>query len=222
MNLSDFKTEPSWSDFSQLFQSIDTEDWKYFDGVLIPIKNLHHTYLCDNEFEFIDYFKTNKPVANEIVKSKYVEWRILFLNFLLDIKELVPLYFPKIRYCISNFRKSLFERNTQTKLTNEWNMSELAFSSINIDFRLSSSEFNFICELLGNDKTRFCLSSIEIHLNSLSECIILLDLFLGCPELSYICLIYYDKDEKWETNEEVIRNFRKSYGFIWEIDIIKA
>ena len=160
---------------------------------------------------------------NQLFTRKHIEIRIENLNSLLKINKLFPDDFSFI-----NFE---YEKNFSIKMS-EYSISEMMDNSDWINWKfikihkspnLSSDEFQFWWKVLSSKRTRFNLTRISLRFSLLSECLIVLSLCWGCPELQYVTLRYFEADAENEDKavEQAKREFRQKFELIQILHIRK-
>ena len=160
---------------------------------------------------------------NQLFKVKHIKLRIKNWDRLLEINKLFPDDFYQI-----NFE---YHNNCSTDMS-EYSISEIMDNSdwINLKFiqiykstNLSSNEFQFWWKVLSSKRTRFNLTRIYLKFSLLSECLTVLSLCSGCPELQYVELHYFESDAENEDEavEQAKREFIQKFGFIQNLIIRK-
>ena len=217
MRISFYEKHGTSSKISCIFK-IERKNAK-LDGFIIPLKYLDHTNFYD--FSLLDKIKENQITANEILKARHVDLTIRLLDEVLEIKEMFPDCPPHINYSFDNWNKTTMLSCTENEAINRFGKIECGFSSITVNHKLSSEELKLVYGLLCSRRTRFNISYICIHLNSLSECLKVLSMCTSCPELEHIDLYYYTSNVK--NKEDVInkakKKFRRQFGIIKHLEI---
>ena len=160
---------------------------------------------------------------NQLFKVKHIKLRIKNWDRLLEINKLFPDDFYQI-----NFE---YHNNCSTDMS-VYSISEIMDNSdwINLKFiqicklnKLTPDEFQFWWMMLRFGKTRFNLTFICLKFSLLSECLTVLSLCLGCPELQYVELHYFEADAENidEAVEQAKREFIQKFGFIQNLIIRK-
>ena len=141
---------------------------------------------------------------------------------MLEIRELFHnSYF--INYSIIRYDKVSIIKSTDITVISDIISIEPIFSSISIHHILSSEEFKLIWELIQSRRTRFKISYINLKFKLLSKCLNMLSLCRDCPELQFIYFEYLESDVKYghTARDNAIKDFRKKFGFISMLSIIK-
>ena len=219
--VSRFKTEEKLCEYDEQFSDLTIDGIAKYNGFLIPLKNLHHSHFDMIHNKFIDYFEENKTMLNELIKARHTTWQVQYLDQILKIKHLISVPYFYINYYLSNIQSDLFWKGLCFGSVKELKLQELAFSSIDIYFVLSSDDFELICKVLSSPRTKFSLLSIKLFLNNLSEWLSILSLCAGFHELRDIYLNYTHKDIEDDGLKWTIKQFRNRFGFIENVIIIR-
>ena len=106
LKISEFKTISSPFEFNQNFEHVNINSLTKNIGLIIPLKFLDQAYFYEDT-EFINLWKVNQKVVNEILKAKDVAWNIMFPDDLLEIKEMFPDSVSHIEYSCFNWFSSI-------------------------------------------------------------------------------------------------------------------
>ena len=212
-----------WSahDTNKQFADLGVEHQFRDDGLIIPMgySNKIFIELGDSELELFNQFKD----INQVFKEKHFELKIWNLGRLLEINKLLPNHFCHINFEYFDDRSEDMKEYSESEIIDNPDWVNLKFVHIFQLNKLSPHEFQFWWKVLGSSKTRFNLTSIHLNFNSLSECLTVLSLCSGCPELKYIDLRYWEADAENEDEvvEQAKKEFRQNFWFIQNLDICK-
>ena len=220
----------SCSGFKEIFKENDINkqlsdlgaEYQFKDnGLIIPMRYSNRIFfeLCDSE---LDYLNQNKDI-NKIFKEKHIELKIGNLYRLLEINKLLPDNFSNINFKYIDYCSTEIADYSISEIMDSLDWNDLKFIEIYKSYILSPDEFHFWWKMLCSKKSRFNLYSIFLKFNLLSECLTLLSLCSGCPELKFVSLKYLrtDAENEHEIIEQAERDFRQRFGFIWNVIISK-
>ena len=192
------------------------------NGLIIPMGYSNRIFIDLND-KNLDYLNQYKNIY-KIFKEKQIELTIHDLGRLLEISKLLPDDFSRINFKYYNYDKLIIEEYLISLITNNLNWSNLKFKEICQSSTLSPDGFQFWWMMLRLRRTKFNITSIDLKLSLLSECLSILTLCLNCPELKSVKLRYEEEDIKYkdEVIENAQRQFRQEFGFIQEVEIRKC
>ena len=186
-------------------------------------KKLNQIYiLCLTGITYL-WFSLLFESDSKILAKKNINWKVSFIDQLLEINQFVPDSFPSICYSIYSrgLQSSLWRAEIDT--LDKAYLFEFAFSSIQLNFKLLDEELSLVKELLWSQRTRFNLSDIYLHFRRLSDWLSILDLWADWQELRYIDFKYFETDvqDEQEVIKTEIRAFKSKFGFIQKVKIYK-
>ena len=97
LELLDKNTETYWNEFEKRLANLYLKTDS--NGFLVPLNTLYQTDLYFEE-GFVESFKSNQIVASEIWTAKKINWEVHLVDELLEIKQLIPSNFSRIKYSI--------------------------------------------------------------------------------------------------------------------------
>ena len=156
----------------------------------------------------LDYLIQYKDIYKAF-KEKQIELTINSLGRLLEINELIPDDFTRINFKYSDRHSAKIEEYSISEIMDDLDWSNLKFNEIFQSSTVLSDEFQFWWMILRSRKTRFNITSINLKLSLLSECLNALSLCLNCPELKSLNLRYEEDDiecvdwSNWERTKAV-------------------
>ena len=191
------------------------------DGFVVPMEYFNKIF-----FE-LDYF--NLEVLNQykninnIFKEKHIGITIGNLGRLLEINKLFPDDFSKFSFKYNDELSTDKSEYSISEILDNLDWINLKFIEIYQSSILLSNQFQFWWNMLRSRRTRFSLTLIHLEFSLLSECLTVLSLCSGCPELKSIRLRYLkiDIDNKQDTVEHAKREFIKKFGPIQNLTITK-
>ena len=191
------------------------------DRLIIPMGYSNRIFI-QLEDENLDYLNQCKDIY-KIFKEKQIEPTIRSLGTLLEIKKLLPDDFSRIYFKLNDYRSTEIWKRSLSRIMNKLDWFNLKFINIYKKSTLSPDEFHYWCKMLHFSKTRFNLTSINLKFSLLSECLTVLSLCSGCPELELVKLEYFEADaeDELEAVKNAKREFRQKFGFIQKLDICK-
>ena len=86
LKISEFKTISSPFELNQQFEYSNINSFTKDIGLIVVLKCLDQVYFYEDT-GFINLWKVNQKVANEILKAKHVVWDIIFPDDLFEIKK---------------------------------------------------------------------------------------------------------------------------------------
>ena len=183
---------------------------------------------CSNRL-FIDFGNDNLDYLNQykdiikIFKEKHIELTINNFGRLIEIKKLLPDDFSHINFKYIDVDSTEIAWYSISEIINNSDWINLTFIQIYQSSMLSNDAFQFWWNVLRSKRTRFNITQINLKLNLFSECLTVLSLCLGCPELKHVELKYSEADTENEDEvvEQTKREFRQKFGFIQKLDIWK-
>ena len=220
ISCSGFKEVLSAEDINKQFANLCAQHQLDNNGLIIPMGYSSRIFI---EFDNEDFDYLNKiEDINKIFKEKHIKLKIRNLDRLLEIKKLLPDDFYRINFKYFNYRFTKIAEYSASEIIDNPNLSNLKFIEI-FSGILSPNEFQFWWKMLRSKSTRLNVTHINLYFSLLSECLAVLSLCSGCPELISVELKYWEADV--ENEDEIIENaereFRQKFGFIQELDIWK-
>ena len=215
----EFKEILKTDDINKQFADLRLQHQFKEDGLIIPMGYSNRIFikLEDNELDYLNQYKD----IYKIFKEKQIEIKIGSLDTLLEINELIPDDFTRINFKYSDRHSVKIEEYSISEIMDDLDWSNLKFNEIFQSSTVLSDEFQFWWMMLSSRRTRFNVTSIDLKLSLLSECLTVLSLCLNCPELKSVKLKYEEEDIEYV--DEVIENaqtqFRQEFGFIQELKI---
>ena len=190
------------------------------EGLIMPVNQISLAifYLY---YTLTNSLKENLIVTNEILRmAKQVDWRVKYFDELIEIKNMSPDHFYRIKFSFFNFNAKALMINPEIKLSNQ-TLTDVTFSTFRSCNVIFEDELNLVWDLLNSQRTRFNLLCVELELNLLSDCLTVLSLCEKCPELNSVSLKFtkWDEDDKKEAIDSAIKKFRRNFGFIQLIEI---
>ena len=182
---------------------------------MIPINNLISLSLDTNNSQLFEVLQEHKSIVDGLLKAKYLNWKLRFLDDILDIKRLLPEHYSCISYSLWSIDENSLTKDIDIKTIK---CNEFAFSSIQVYSQLTTEEYKCVWELLCSHKTKFRISTVELAFNLLSEWLYVLKLCWDCPSINCINLSYTQSDlecDEQEVINKAIWNFREK---IWIIE----
>ena len=160
---------------------------------------------------------------NQLFTRKRIEIRIENLNSLLEISKLLPDDFSRINFQYQSYYSTEMSEYSISEIMDNPDWINFKFIQICQLNKLSPDEFQFWWMMLRSGKTRFNLTWITLKFSLLSECVTVLSLCSGCPELQYVVLRYFESDAENEDEavEQAKREFIQKFGFIQNLIIRK-
>ena len=160
---------------------------------------------------------------NQLFKVKHIEITIENFGNLLKINKLFSDEFSQINFRYFYYRSSKYAKYSKSKIMDNPDWINFKFIQICQLNKLSPDEFQFLWKVLSSKRTRFNLTSISLRFSLLSECLTVLSLCSGCPELQHVKLHYFEADAENEDEavEHAQREFRQNFGFIQVLSIRK-
>ena len=208
-------------DISKQFADLYIEHKFYKDGFVVPLRYSNRILFNLNDEE-LDCLNQCKDIYH-IFKQKHWEIKIKSLDRLLEINKLLSDDFSSISSTCIYYGKSNIEDNSISEITNSPDWTNLKFLKIENERTLLPDEFQFWWKVLRSRRTRFNLTTINLKFGLLSECLTVLSLCSGCPELEFVELGYFEADieDEDEVIEQAKREFRQNFGFIQKLEIWK-
>ena len=213
----------SADDISKQFSDLYIDYRFYDDGFIVPLIYSNRILINANDEELKNCLNQCKHI-HHMFKQKYLEIKIKSLGRLLEINKLLSDDFSSINSTYRYYDESNIEDNSISEITNSPDWSNLKFINIYNERTLLPDEFQFWWNVLRYRRTRFNLTTIYLMFSLLSECLTVLTLCLGWPELESVKLRYSEADI--EDEDEVIEHakseFRQNFGiiqrlFIWKV-----
>ena len=219
---SELKLILSTHDISKQFAGLNTEQLKETNGFIIPLKYLHKIFF-ELDDQTVKLFDSSQEVIHQILKARYINWRIYNFGRLLEINKLLTYHFSRINFKYSYSKFDSKEDESLFEIMNSPDYIEPTFSEVRRNFILPPDELNLVWKLLRSSKTRFNITSVSFKLRLLSECLAVLSLCADCPELESVELWYKEVDK--ENEQQMIENtkieFAKKFGPIKRMNIKK-
>ena len=162
-------------------------------------------------------------MISQICKSRHIDWEVGRLSTLLGINKLLSDHFSHINFTSECYDPSEITKESLLKMMDSPDLIESKFSIMHQYVLLPSDELNLVWKMLRTRKTRFSITSINLKLKLLSECLSVLSLCADWPELYSIELRYLEAEEKNEqkTIERAKREFTIISGTIQKLAIVK-
>ena len=214
-----FREISKTDDINKQFADLRLQHQFKEDGLIIPMGYSNRIFI-KLEDDNLDYLNKYKDIY-KIFKEKQIELKINKLDRLLKINESFPDDFTHINLIYYNHDKLIIEEYSISKIMDDLDWSNLKFKKVYQLSTLSLDEFKFWWMMLRSRRTRFNITSIDLKLSLLSECLNVLSLCLNCPELKSVNLRYEEEDIEYkdEVIENAQRQFRQEFGFIQELKI---
>ena len=192
------------------------------NGFAVPMRYLNRIFVELNDSE-LHYMKFREGIY-QIVKEKHIELTIKNLSILLKINKLLPDDISCINFRYSDYRLTDSSKYSISEIIDNPNWINLKFWNVYKSYSLSPDEFQFWWAMLRSSKTRFSITWIYLIFSLLSECLAVLSLCSGCPELKSVDLRYIkaDTENEHETVEQANSEFRQKFGLIQELRIWKV
>ena len=212
-------------DISKQFADLYIEHRFYDDGFVVPLRYSNKILIKPNDEELGNCLNQCKYI-HHIFKQKHWEIKIKSLDRLPEINKLLSDDFSGINSTYRYYGESNIEDNSISEIMNSPDWSNLKFIKIENKRTLLPDEFQFWWKILRYRRTRFNLTTINLKFSLLSECLTVLSLCSGCPQLKSVKLGYSEADTEDEDEDEVIehanREFRQNFGFIQKLEIWKV
>ena len=212
-------------DISKQFADLYIEHTFYKDGFVVPLRYSNKILIKPNDEELENCLNQCKYIYH-IFKEKHLEIKINSLGRLLEINKLLSDDFSSISSTCIYYNESNIEDNSISEITNSPDWTNLKFLKIEKGRTLLPDEFQFWWKILRSRRTRFNLTTIYLKFSLLSECLTVLTLCSGCPQLESVKLGYSEADAENKDEDEVIehakREFRQNFGFIQKLEIRKV
>ena len=159
----------------------------------------------------------------QLFTRKHIEITIGNLGRILEINRLLPDDFSRINFQYHNYYSTEMSEYSISEIMDNPDWINWKFILIYHKKKLSPDEFQFWWNVLGSSKTRFNLAFIYLWFSLLSECLTVLSLCSGCPELKSVKLHYFEADAENEDEavKQAKREFRQKFGFIQILSIRK-
>ena len=209
-------------DINKQFSDLRVQHQFKENGLIIPMRYSNRIFIKLDD-EDLDYLNQYKDI-NKIFKEKHIEIKIKSLSRLLKINKLLPDYFSRIRFKYYDDCSTNIAEYSISEIMKNPDWINFKFIHIYKSSTLSLDEFQFWCKMLHFGKTRFNLIRIELRFSLLSECLTVLSLCSGCPELDFVELGYLvaDAEDEHETISQAKRDFRHKFEFIQNLIIWKV
>ena len=209
-------------DINKQFADLGVQHQLKENGLIIPMGYSNRIFIDLNDTN-LDYLNQYKNIY-KIFKEKQIELTINDLGRLLEISKLLPDDFSRINFKYYLYDILKIEKYSISLITNNLNWSNLKFKEICQSSTLSPDGFQFWWMMLRLRRTKFNITSIDLKLSLLSECLSILTLCLNCPELKSVKLRYEEEDIKYkdEVIENAQRQFRQEFGIIQDLNIWKV
>ena len=222
LTCSGFKSISSEHYFNKQFADIDIKQQTKINGFIIPLKYLDNTFFKFDE-NSIKLFDSSLEVISQIFKARHIDWEFGNLSTLLDINKLLPDHFSRINFACEFYDPTEITNKTLLKIMNSPLLIRSKFSIMHRYVLLPSDELNLVWKMLLSRRTRFSITSINLKLELLSECLTVLSLCADWPELNSVELWYLEAEEKSEQKiiERAIREFTMISGPIQKLVIAK-
>ena len=208
-------------DINKQFDDLDAELQFYTNGFVVPMRYSNKIFVNFDDSDL--YYLNQIKDINQIIKEKHIELTIENLGRWLEINRLWPDDIYKINFKYWYYSSAKIAEYLIPKIMANLDWNNLKFIQICQSSTLSPDEFRFWWKMLHFGKTRFYLASINLKFDLLSECLTVLSLCSGCPELKYVVLRYSEADAENEDKEvkHAKKEFRQKFGFIQKLDIFK-
>ena len=219
---SGLKSISSTHDFNKLFAGLNTEQLTEANGFIIPLKYRHKIF-----FKFDDkiakLFGSSQKVIHQILKARYINWRIQNLGWLLEINKLLSDHFSRIKFKYSYLNPNSDEDESLFEIVDSPDCIDSKFIELRSCDILPPDELNLVWKLLRSSRTRFNIILVLLKFRLLSECLAVLSLCANCLELELVELWYKEVDV--ENEQEIIENakieFVKKLGSFICLKIMK-
>ena len=212
----------STHDLNKQFAGLNTEQLTETNGFIFPLKYLHKIFFKFDD-QTVNLFGSSQEVIHQILKARYINWRIYNFSRLLEINKLFSDHFSRINFKYNYSKFDTEEDESLFEIMNSPDYIEPTFSEVRRNFILPPDELNLVWKLLRSSKTRFNITSVSFKLRLLSECLAVLSLCADCTELESVDLWYKEVDK--ENEQQMIENtkieFAKKFGPIKMMNIIK-
>ena len=214
-----FREKLSAKDINRQFTDLGVKNHFDKDGFIVPMRYSNRIFvnLDDEDLNNLNQYKD----IYQIFKEKHIKPIIENLNILLEIKKIFPNDFSRINFKYYKYSSTEMWKHSISRIMNSPDLINLKFWEIYQSSMLSPDELQFWWKMLQSSKTRFSLTSIYLKLKLLSECLTVLSLCSGCPELEFVELKYLEADaeNKDEVIEQAKREIRNKIGFIQKLTI---
>ena len=224
IEISKFKIIDNYLEIYEYFDYLDDEILVDKYGFLLPFKTLSYVEINKIDENELDYMKKNKYFTEQIFKAKSVSWQISSISQLFEIKNLSPKHYSRAVYSLVNTNpKPKLIGITNTALMNTENLNKFALNWIKISTKLTDEDYELLCRLLSCRRTKFRIEFVSLALSSPLECVEVLTLLTGCPELIYLAL--NNTGQRSETGKEIVQEAAKKFiqhaGLIGRFDLNK-
>ena len=192
------------------------------NGLIIPMgySNKIFIWLYDDNLYYLNQCKD----IYKIFKEKQIKLTIKSLDRFFEINELLPGDFSHINFEYHDDQSTEMWKRSLPRIIDDSDWTNLKFINIYKKSTLSPDEFQFWWMMLRSRGTRFNITSIDLKFSLLSECLIVLSLCSGCPELKSVELKYIEADIQSE--DEIIeyakREFIQKFGPFKTLEICKS
>ena len=222
LTCSGFKSISNDNDFNKQFVDIDIEQPSKTEGFIVPLKYFDKTFFkFDKNSKKL--FVLCQEVISQIFQAKHIDWEFGSLSTLLDINKLLPDHFSRINFISECYDPTEITNKSLLKMMDSPDLIGSKFTKMHRYAILPSDELNMVWKMLRTRRTRFSITSINLKLELLSECLTVLSLCADWPELYSVELRYLEAEEKNEqkTIEHAKREFTMIFGPIQKLVIAK-
>ena len=162
-------------------------------------------------------------MVNQIFKARHIDWEVGSLSTLLDINKLLPDHFSRINFTCKCYTPTKITNELFLKMMDSPELIESRFSWMHWSVLLPSKELDLIWKMLRSRRTRFSITSINLKLKLLSECLTVLSVCADWPELNSVELRYLEAEgkNKQKKIKHAKREFKMIFGPIQKLVIVK-